>query len=98
VIAFYDAKYAYRLWRPVTAIRAADADGNPTRRRPELDAALGPPRRIRPTRGARHDQRRGADVLRAATATTSPSRVTSPALPGVERSFVSFSEAAEAPA
>ena len=29
MIAFYDAKYAYRLWRPVTAIRAADTDGNP---------------------------------------------------------------------
>ena len=29
VIAFYDAKYAYGFWRPVTAIRAADTDGNP---------------------------------------------------------------------
>ena len=29
VIAFYDAKYAYQLWRPVTAIRSADTDGNP---------------------------------------------------------------------
>src|SRR5262249_12962137 len=29
VIAFYDAKYQYNLWRPVTAIRAADTDGNP---------------------------------------------------------------------
>ena len=29
VIGFYDAKYAYHLWRPVTAIRAADDDGNP---------------------------------------------------------------------
>jgi PAP2 superfamily len=29
VIAFYDAKYTYRFWRPVTAIRAADTDGNP---------------------------------------------------------------------
>ena len=28
VIAFYDAKYTYRFWRPVTAIRAADT-GNP---------------------------------------------------------------------
>ena len=27
-IAFYDAKYAYQLWRPVTAIRLADSDGN----------------------------------------------------------------------
>ena len=29
VIAFYDTKYTYNLWRPVTAIRAADTDGNP---------------------------------------------------------------------
>jgi membrane-associated phospholipid phosphatase len=29
VIAFYDAKYTYNFWRPVTAIRAADKDGNP---------------------------------------------------------------------
>jgi hypothetical protein len=29
VIAFYDAKYTYNFWRPVTAIRAADADANP---------------------------------------------------------------------
>src|ERR1700720_603945 len=29
VIAFYDAKYTYNFWRPVTAIRAAAIDGNP---------------------------------------------------------------------
>ena len=29
VIAFYDAKYTYNFWRPVTAIRAADTDLNP---------------------------------------------------------------------
>jgi len=28
VIAFYDAKYTYNFWRPVTAIRAADTDNN----------------------------------------------------------------------
>jgi len=28
-IAFYDAKYTYNFWRPVTAIRSADTDGNP---------------------------------------------------------------------
>src|SRR5262249_43932273 len=28
-IAIYDAKYTYNYWRPVTAIRAADTDGNP---------------------------------------------------------------------
>jgi hypothetical protein len=29
VIAFYDAKYTFNFWRPVTAIRAADMDNNP---------------------------------------------------------------------
>ncbi|HWX22614.1 MAG TPA: vanadium-dependent haloperoxidase [Candidatus Binatia bacterium] len=29
VIAFYDAKYTYNFWRPVTAVRAADTDNNP---------------------------------------------------------------------
>ena len=29
VIAFYDAKYTYNLWRPVTAVRQADTDNNP---------------------------------------------------------------------
>ena len=29
VIAFYDAKYTYNFWRPVTAIRDADANNNP---------------------------------------------------------------------
>ena len=29
MIAFYDAKYTYNFWRPVTAIRAAATDGNP---------------------------------------------------------------------
>lgn len=28
-IAYYDAKYTYQLWRPVTAIREADTIGNP---------------------------------------------------------------------
>jgi hypothetical protein len=29
VIAFYDAKYTYNRWRPVTAIRAGGTDDNP---------------------------------------------------------------------
>jgi hypothetical protein len=28
-IASFDTKYTYNIWRPVTAIRAADTDGNP---------------------------------------------------------------------
>ena len=29
LIACFDAKYHYRFWRPITAIRAGDSDGNP---------------------------------------------------------------------
>src|SRR5262249_10366434 len=29
-IASFDTKYTYNYWRPVTAIRAADTDGNPS--------------------------------------------------------------------
>jgi hypothetical protein len=29
LIACWDAKYFYNFWRPVTAIRAGDSDGNP---------------------------------------------------------------------
>jgi membrane-associated phospholipid phosphatase len=35
VITFYDAKYTYNFWRPVTAVRAADTDDN-------LDTAADP--------------------------------------------------------
>ena len=29
LIASWDAKYTYMFWRPITAIRAGDTDGNP---------------------------------------------------------------------
>ena len=29
LIAAYESKFHYRFWRPVTAIRAGDTDGNP---------------------------------------------------------------------
>ena len=38
-IAVYEAKYFYHFWRPVTAIRAGDTDGNP---RTEPDPAFTP--------------------------------------------------------
>jgi len=34
-----DSKYFYNFWRPITAIRAGEDDGNPNRRRPNVDAA-----------------------------------------------------------
>jgi hypothetical protein len=33
VIAVFDAKYKYEFWRPITAIRNGDIDGNPATER-----------------------------------------------------------------
>ncbi len=47
MIAVFDAKYHYKLWRPVTAIRNADQDGNDATQReanwaPLIDAPMHP--------------------------------------------------------
>jgi hypothetical protein len=98
VIAFYDAKYTYNFWRPVTAIRAADSDNNPETLSdqnwlPEVGKTAPDP------------SYPGAHaVISAAAAEVLHSffkrghldlNVTSEVLPGVERSFTSFSAAAE---
>lgn len=87
VIAFYDAKYTYRFWRPVTAIRAtSDPNWTPlsnTAPDPSYPGAHG-------TIAAA-----GGELLAALYGNDFDFSVTSTALPGVERSFTSFSEAAE---
>jgi hypothetical protein len=95
VIAFYDAKYAYHVWRPVTAIRNADADGNPdTAADPNWTplSATAPD----PSYPGAHGtiSAAAADVLSSIYGNDFAFTVTSPALPGVARTFVSFSEAA----
>jgi hypothetical protein len=98
VIAFYDAKYTYNFWRPVTAIRAGDADNNPeTVADPNWLPEVG--------KTAPDPSYPGAHaVISAAGAEVLISfferdrfefNVTSEVLPGVERSFTSFSAAAE---
>jgi hypothetical protein len=96
VIGFYDAKYTYRLWRPVTAIRNGEADGNP-------DTA-GDPNWVPlsntapdPSYVGAHGavSAAGADVLAEIYGNDFQFSVDSTALPGVTRDFVSFSEAAE---
>ena len=75
VIAFYQAKYAYRLWRPVMAIRLADTDGNAAT---TADPAWLPlsvntgPTRPTPVRTAR-SARRPRPYWRASTATANAS-------------------------
>ena len=96
VIAFYDAKYIYTFWRPVTAIRAADTDDNfATVADPTWLPEVGKTTPDPSYPGAHA-------VISAAAATVLNSffrshrfdfRVTSEVMPGVERSFKSFSAA-----
>src|SRR6266566_652904 len=98
VIAFYDAKYTYNFWRPVTAIRAAATDNNP-------DTAADPNWLPEVGNTTPDPSYPGAHaVISAAGASVLISffgkdrfefTVTSEVLPGVERSFTSISAAAE---
>jgi hypothetical protein len=98
VIAFYDAKYTYNFWRPVTAIRAAGTDNNPdTIADPNWLPEVGNTTPDPSYPGAHA-------VISAAGATVLDSlfkrrefdfKVTSEVMPGVERSFESFSAAAK---
>ncbi len=98
VIAFYDAKYTYNFWRPVTAIRAADTDNNP-------ETIADPNWLPEVSKTAPDPSYPGAHaVISAAAAEVLHSffgrdhfdfNVTSEVLPGVQRSFTSFSAASE---
>jgi hypothetical protein len=98
VIAFYDAKYTYNFWRPVTAIRAAASDGNPeTLADPNFLPQVGNTTPDPSYPGAHA-------VISAAGASVLVSilgknhfdfTVTSEVMKGVERSFRSFSAADE---
>jgi hypothetical protein len=99
VIAFYDAKYTYNRWRPVTAVRAADTDGNPET---ILDATWlpegGKNTAPDPSYPGAHAAISAAavEVLRSFFKKDDFSfNVTSEVLPGVERSFTKFSAAFE---
>jgi membrane-associated phospholipid phosphatase len=98
VIAFYDAKYTYNFWRPVTAIRAGATDGNPdTNADPNWLPEVGNTTPDPSYPGAHA-------VISAAGAEVLISffhkdhfefDVTSEVLPGAVRSFTSFPAAAE---
>lgn len=42
MVAVFDAKYHYEFWRPITAIRNGDIDGNPQTERDAMWDSLGP--------------------------------------------------------
>jgi uncharacterized protein (TIGR03118 family) len=95
-IAFFDAKYTYNRWRPVTAIQLADQDGNPD--------TVADPNWLPLLNTANHPSWVSAHggISGAAAATLANFfgtdninfSLTSEDLPGVTHSFTSFSAAA----
>ncbi|HSH40161.1 MAG TPA: vanadium-dependent haloperoxidase [Chthoniobacterales bacterium] len=96
VIAYYDAKYSYNFWRPVTAIQAAETDNNPESAADPnwVPLADSPPDPAYP--GAHSViSASGAAILAFFYGSDEASfSVKSEVVPGVERSFSSFSAAA----
>jgi len=97
VIAFYDAKYTYNFWRPVTAIRAASTADNP---RTVPDPAWLPevgnttPDPSYPGAHAVISAAGEAVLISFFHRDHFNFQVTSEVMPGVQRSFDSFSDAA----
>jgi hypothetical protein len=95
LIAVFDAKYAYNFWRPVTAIRNGDKDGNDaTERDPTWAPFIDTP--MHPEYPCAHcvvSASLGA-VLQAEIGSAAPPRLatTSPTAPGVTRSWASIAE------
>jgi len=97
VIAFYDAKYTYHFWRPVTAIRAADPNLNPETVPDPNWLPLTTTTPPDPSYPGAHSviSAGGAAVLNSFFGDDFSFTVRSEVLPGVERSFTSFMGAAE---
>jgi hypothetical protein len=94
IIACWDSKYRYLSWRPVTAIRAGAAPGDPDANwRPLLDSLTGTP--AHPEYPSAHSSFSGAAafVLADFFGENTAFSATSEILPGTARSYTSFSEA-----
>jgi hypothetical protein len=97
-IAHFDTKYLYNFWRPITAIRAGDTDGNPdTVADPAWTSFLVTPNI--PDYPSGHSTAGAAAAIVLARFFGDdeiPSTSTSGApFPGITRSFTSFSQAAQ---
>ncbi|WP_410667725.1 vanadium-dependent haloperoxidase [Amycolatopsis sp. cmx-4-68] len=96
VIAFYEAKYHYRIWRPVTAVRLAGTDGNPATDGIEDWSSLATTPADPAYPGAHSVVSQAAAlVLRQEYGPRRPLAVGSEALPGVVRRFASFQDVAD---
>ena len=94
ITACWDSKYRYLSWRPVTAIRAAAAPGDPDASwQPLLDQLTGTP--AHPEYPSAHSSFSGAAtfVLADFFGENTAFSLTSEILPGTTRSYTSFAEA-----
>ena len=97
MIAFFDAKYTYKFWRPVTAIQMAGSDGNSSTEPNPTWLPLTTKTAPDPAYPGAHSaiSAAGAEVLRFYFGQQFIFDVTSESLAGVTRHFTSFSAAAE---
>jgi hypothetical protein len=96
VIAFFEAKYNYDVWRPVTAIQMAGSDNNPQTEPDTTWIPLSTKTAPDPSYPGAHSAVSTAAglVLRSNLGDQINLDVTSESLPGVTRHFDSFSDAA----
>ena len=93
-IAIFDAKYTYNFWRPVTAIRNADLDGNNATERDQFWEPI-IPTPLHPEYPCAHciSQGSAASVLEAFFGDAVPAfTMTSTTAPGVTRKFSKLSD------
>jgi hypothetical protein len=93
LIAVFDAKFTYGFWRPVTAIRNGDLDGNDaTEHDPEWEPLINTP--LHPEYPCAHcvTQTAVASVLEAVVGDSQDIRLVSPTAPGVTRRFRRLSD------
>jgi hypothetical protein len=95
-IACWDAKYAYVFWRPINAIRLANTDDNPnTIEDPSWTPLIVTPNFPEYPSGHASVSNAAATVLVAYFGNNAAFTLTSEVLPGVIRSYNSFTQAAE---
>jgi len=91
VIAFYDAKYHYAVWRPITGVRLGDTIGNPAiTGDPTWNSLATTP--ADPSFPGAHSviSEAGATILSAYYGNDAQVQVTSDVLPGATREFNSY--------
>ena len=96
LISCWDAKYLFEFWRPITAIRLADTDGNPgTAPQPTWTPLLVTPNYPDYDSGQQSNSGTAASLLTAYFGSQMPVEGFSEGLPGVTRSFANFRAAAD---